>query len=186
MNLYLRLFYVLFAAFLRKRIKSPLEETDLQFRVLPTDLDINGHMNNGRYLTLMDIGRMDYAIRLGLASYMVKNKYYPLTAGVTIRYRLPLRLFQKFRITTRTVCWGRKWIYMEQKFILASGRRTGAVAATALIRIGYSDIRNHRTVTTEDILKALNLSLQSPVAPAHMDRWAGSDDAGAEDIRRAA
>ena len=28
-------------------------------RVWPNDLDTNAHMNNGRYLTLMDLGRFD-------------------------------------------------------------------------------------------------------------------------------
>ena len=32
-----------------------LGESVLSFRVMPGDLDVNLHMNNGRYLTLMDM-----------------------------------------------------------------------------------------------------------------------------------
>jgi acyl-CoA thioesterase FadM len=39
-----------------------------QFRVLPNDIDINGHMNNGRYLTMLDLRIVEYFIRVGLAS----------------------------------------------------------------------------------------------------------------------
>ena len=32
-------------------------------RVLPNDLDLLWHMNNGRYLSLMDQGRVDLMVR---------------------------------------------------------------------------------------------------------------------------
>ena len=34
-----------------------------RFCVAPTDLDINLHMNNGRFLQIMDIGRRDWMLR---------------------------------------------------------------------------------------------------------------------------
>jgi hypothetical protein len=42
-----------------------LEESAVGFRVLPGDLDVNVHLNNGRYLALMDLGRFDLLIRAG-------------------------------------------------------------------------------------------------------------------------
>ena len=43
-----------------------LDESAVGFRVLPGDLDVNVHLNNGRYLALMDLGRFDLLIRGGL------------------------------------------------------------------------------------------------------------------------
>ena len=37
----------------------------LRLRVLPNDTDILRHVNNGIYLSLMDLGRMDLMIRSG-------------------------------------------------------------------------------------------------------------------------
>jgi len=48
-NLYLRLLLTIFKALWAPRIK-PGDSIELRLRVLPNDLDLNGHMNNGRYL----------------------------------------------------------------------------------------------------------------------------------------
>jgi len=45
----------------RARRATPLAPTDVgrvRFRVLPTDLDLQGHMDNGVHLSLMDLGRI--------------------------------------------------------------------------------------------------------------------------------
>ena len=43
-------------------------------RVWPNDLDTNAHMNNGRYLTLMDLGRFDLMTQCGLVGTVLKKK----------------------------------------------------------------------------------------------------------------
>ena len=65
MNLWFRSLIVLFTVFFRRSL-DPLDESVLKFRVWPTDLDVNFHMNNGRYLTIMDLGRVDLMLRTGL------------------------------------------------------------------------------------------------------------------------
>ena len=77
MNLFLRLFYVLAAGFFRERLKV-LDTSILNLAVFPNDLDIYGHMNNGRYLTLMDLGRMDLIVRTGLGKTAGQNRWKPL------------------------------------------------------------------------------------------------------------
>jgi hypothetical protein len=56
MNLWLRLFWLALALLWRRKLDPRHDVSRLTFRVLPTDLDLNGHMNNGRYLTIMDLG----------------------------------------------------------------------------------------------------------------------------------
>ncbi len=65
MNLYLRLFLLLFRLIGLKR-KGLFEESRVAFRVLPNDCDINFHMNNGRYLAFMDLGRVHLMAQLRL------------------------------------------------------------------------------------------------------------------------
>ena len=61
--------------------------SSLAFRVSPGDIDVNRHMNNGRYLTIMDLGRIDVLIRTGLWREMNRQKLQgsssPLSACVT-------------------------------------------------------------------------------------------------------
>ena len=63
MNLYFRLILVLVSGFFSKTRTSIMDVHAIWFRVLPNDLDSNLHMNNGRYLTIMDLGRTDALLR---------------------------------------------------------------------------------------------------------------------------
>ena len=72
MSLYFRLFWT----WLRARFKSPIqmgETIELVMRVWPNDLDINGHMNNGRYLTIIDLMPVEYFVRTGFARVMLRQ-----------------------------------------------------------------------------------------------------------------
>lgn len=176
MNLYFRFIFAVIRAFFKKRLRSPLDETSLNFWVLPTDLDLNGHMNNGRYLTIMDIGRMDYVIQLGIGTYALKHGYIPVLSGATIRYRLPLLPFQKYVLKTRSICWDEKWVYMEHRFVIAGGKKDNAVAAIALVKGGFFDRKNHKTIPTGQILEATGYSVTSPPIPAYIQKWTDSEE----------
>ncbi|HWD62682.1 MAG TPA: thioesterase family protein, partial [Humibacter sp.] len=51
-----------------------------KFRVLPTDLDILRHMNNGVYLSIFDIGRFDMLRRNGVWQIFADRGWYPVVA----------------------------------------------------------------------------------------------------------
>ena len=128
MNLLLRMLWVLLTASRRKPL-GVFDPSVLRFCVLPNDLDIYGHMNNGRYLTIMDLGRFDLLIRTGLAAAARHHKWTPLVAGLKIRYRRSLTLGQRYTLTTRLAGWDEKWIFIEQQF-----ESRGELAAIALVR----------------------------------------------------
>ena len=65
MNLWLRLIWVVIAALSGRRVRLPQDPSRLMFRVWFHDLDPFRHMNNGRYLTIMDLGRTDLMLRSG-------------------------------------------------------------------------------------------------------------------------
>ena len=64
-----RLAKTLVTAPFRSRLR-PTDASTVHFLVWPNDLDMNRHMNNGRYLTLMDLGRFDLELggRIDLSS----------------------------------------------------------------------------------------------------------------------
>ena len=72
MNLYLRLILTLLRSLLKPAIEIG-DTIELKLRVLPNDLDFNGHMNNGRYLTILDLALIEYMTRAGLVSLGIKN-----------------------------------------------------------------------------------------------------------------
>lgn len=151
---------------------TPLSESVLSFRVWPGDLDFFGHMNNGRYLSLMDSGRWDIMGRLGLIPILRRNRCISVLGGATIQYQRPLAPFQRFRLQSRIVGWDAKWFYIEQRFE-AEGRTVATAWVRGLIRAPG------RSVPTREVLEWLGLSLASPELPEPVRRWIAHLDSGA-------
>lgn len=130
MNLYLRLIRVLLAARFGSRLNLVSDMSTIEFRVLPNDLDMNLHMNNGRYFTIMDLGRMDLIARSGVLSACWRLKWMPVLGAAKMNFLKPLNPFQKFTLRTRLVGWDEKWFYIEQSFLNDQGK----IAATATVK----------------------------------------------------
>lgn len=156
MNLWIRFLKVVLFSRFRSRI-HPLDAAEIQFRVWPVDLDLLRHMNNGRYLTLMDLGRMDLMYRCDLAAKLSKAGYYPVVAEEIIRFRRSLSPFQKFTLRTQTRAWDEKFFYLRQEF-LAEGK----TIAVAFIKARFLK-RTGGGVTPAEIMQLTGfLDLKSP------------------------
>jgi acyl-CoA thioesterase FadM len=177
MNLYLRVLYVFFRSFFVQKINPFTTTTCLRLRVWVNDLDTNFHLNNGRYLTLMDLGRFDLILRSGLWRLMIKHKSVPILSAATIRYRLPLDPLQPFDLETRILCWDEKWVYLEQRFNHITGKTKGAVAAIALVRGSFLDRQLGKTIPTSVLLADLGITELSPPMPDTVATWLLADAA---------
>lgn len=127
MNLFMRLLWLR----LTRRFRSSadlLGPVRTPFRVWPTDLDLLRHVNNGVYLSLLDVARMDLLQRAGLADELGQRGWFPVVTGESIGFRRPLTLFQRFEVETRVLGWDERSFYIEQRFI-----RDGEGIATALV-----------------------------------------------------
>lgn len=134
MSLIFRMLYLLIASFFKPRLPIIRPNNSLTMRVLPNDLDLNIHMNNGRYLTICDLSRVDMFIRTGLAKTMVKKKWQPMIAEHTMIYKKPLKPFQKYEVKMEIVDWDEKFFIMTHTFIVgervvAQGTSRGAVVS---------------------------------------------------------
>lgn len=127
MNLIFRLLWLLTVSRFRSRcsVTGPVRTP---FRVLPSDLDVLRHVNNGVYLSLLDLARTDLMIRSGLMRPVRERGWYPVVTAESIRFRRSLTLFQRFHVETRVLGWDEKSFYIEQRFL-----RHDDVAATALV-----------------------------------------------------
>jgi acyl-CoA thioesterase FadM len=167
MSLIFRLMIVL----VRARFRSPLGVDDLSqitLRVLPNDLDLNFHLNNGRYLTIMDLGRIDFIVRAGLLPTFIRNRWVPVIGGTLVRYRFSLGLFVRFDLTTRFVGWDDKWFYLEQK--LATPHGSAAIAlAKALVRDG------DHTVSPAEVLRSIGIDRPVMPLPEAVRQWLATE-----------
>jgi acyl-CoA thioesterase FadM len=169
MNLWFRLLVVLLRAALRTRAGA-LDATSIPFRVLLTDLDTNLHMNNGRYLTLMDLGRMDLTVRTGLWRVMVQHRWLPVVAAANVRFRRELRLGASATLHTRLLGWDDRWFWLEHRI-----EHEGRIAAVALLRAVF--LQGRASVPPSEVARALGLDPTSPQLPdavAHARALEGS------------
>ncbi len=124
----------------------------------------------------MDLGRFDLIMRSGLLRMMLKQKSVPILASLKIRFRIELKPFQAYGLETRVLCWDEKWVYMEQRFIIRSGAKKGAVAAIAIVKGGFYDNKAKATLPTQNLLDALGMESQSPEFPDHVIEWQRAED----------
>ncbi len=163
MNLLLRVLLVWIASFFKPRL-GLLEESRLAGLVLPNDLDLYGHMNNGRYLSFIDLGRFDLIVRTGLKTPAKQHGWKPIVAATWIKYRKPLWLFQTFELRTRIVGWTEHWFLIEQQIF-----RHGRLYTQAMIKGVFIGPRGR--VPTREVLHAMNYSGASPAISPPYSAW---------------
>ena len=134
-----------------------LDESVLNLRVLPNDIDIT-KATNDRFIAVMDLGRMDVVFRVGLLKSMVKNKCVPLATFDTIRFRYPLKLFQKYQLRTRVVWWDDETFYFKQVF-----ERKGRVVATGYVCATLLGAKGR--IPPNEVLEEVGQSVTKPNEP---------------------
>ena len=150
------------------RFRSPLEALGtsvLAFRVWPNDLDVNVHMNNGRFLSVMDLGRFDLTFRTGLGRAMVRNRWKPLVGAVSMRYRRSLDPFERYELHTRVLGWDAKWFYLEQRFL----KRGGDLVAQGVVRALFRG--KDGNVPAPDVIRQMGYEGEAPELPAAIREW---------------
>lgn len=141
---------------------------DTQFRVWPNDLDALLHVNNGVYLTLMDLGRTDLLLRSNAYHAVRKQGWYPVLAAETIRFKKSLTLFQKFTIRTSVVGWDERSIYLEQQFL-----SKGKLVAKAVVDARFLK-KKGGNVAPAELLAFLNIEHSRPELPDWVATWVQS------------
>lgn len=164
MNLYCRLIFLILGLPFFKTDDCPLSPTQRTMRVLLNDLDINGHMNNGRYPTLMDLGRLHLMIKKKLLGICLSKRWVPVVGGLQIHFIHSLKLFNRYQLTTQVIYWDEKWIYLEQKFL-----HRGTLMCTALVKALFKSSAGK--VSPDQLMKETGIALEKPKPPHHLVRW---------------
>ena len=135
----------------------------------PWDIDLWLELNNGRTLTLFDLGRIPMAKRAGLIDVLRKERWGLTMAGANVRYRRRIRTFEKFSMKSRAVCWDDKFFYLEQCMV----KRSGEIANHALYRAAITDASG--IVTPARVAKAMGVDDTSPPIPDWIANWIKAD-----------
>jgi acyl-CoA thioesterase FadM len=151
---------------------GPFDTFVSQHRCWPLDIDMWMELNNGRTLTLYDLGRIPLAQTNGLLA-MVRKKRWGLTmAGVVVRYRRRIRTFERFEMRSRLLCWDQRFLYIEQSM----WKQSGECANHAVYRSAVTD--SNGIVATKHVIDAMGMSdAQSPYMPDWVAEWLRAEDA---------
>jgi acyl-CoA thioesterase FadM len=164
MSLLLRLLLLLLTAPFRPRcvVFGPARK---RFLVCPPDLDVLLHVNNGVYLTMLDVARVDLLLRSGVARTLWRNGLYPVVAAETIRFRRSLKLFQTFEVETAVIGWDDKAFILQHRFL-----RGEELVAEAIVRSRFLR-RRGGSVGSREILELLGRTEPSPPLPPWVEAW---------------
>ena len=153
---------------LRSRRASKLGVHDVsrvKMRVVPTDLDVLGHMNNGVYFSIMDLGRLDLMVRAGLWPLLRARGYYPVMANASMTFRKSLQPWQVFWLETRIVGYDAKAVYAEQRFVV-----DGEIYAQGMARARFLK-KSGGTVSMAELSELTGVDVSAYPPPAWVADW---------------
>lgn len=157
---------------LKSRFRSrigPLDESVVRFTVLPHDCDLNFHLNAGRYVSFMDVARIELIGRVRFIGPMLRRGWRPVAGGAVLRFRKSVLPFERFDIRSRVIGWDEKWIYVEHIV-----EKDGEFCAIGHMR---TVIRSKEgTIPPSEVLAAMNLNLASPALPEFVAKWRAAED----------
>lgn len=136
--------------------------------IWPQDIDPWMELNNGRTLTLYDLGRMPLFQRTGLVDLMKARRWRGTVAGSSVRYRRRVQLFQRIEMRTRIVGWDRRFVYITQ-----SMWRAGDCTSSVLIRTALLDANG--MIAPAMVAEAAGADPVSPPLPDWIAAWAAAD-----------
>lgn len=136
----------------------------------PHDLDFWLELNNGRALTLYDIGRFAMAQRAGLIAALRRENWGLTMAGSCTRFRRRIHGFERFEMRSRAVCWDDKFTYIEQSM----WKTNGECASHVVYRAAVTD--KNGIVGPERVLEAMGQRADSPPMPKWIAAWCATED----------
>lgn len=136
----------------------------------PWDIDPWRELNNGRTLTLYDLGRIPLVRRLGLVAAMRTHGWGMAMAGASVRYRRRVRAFDRFTMQSRVLGWDARFIYMEQGMFRGVDCVSHLLMRGAITRRGKGGI-----VPPGEVAAALGLPTQGPTLPDWVQGWIAAE-----------
>ena len=138
--------------------KISLSEVHTYYTICwPIDLDPWWELNNGRTLTLYDLGRISFLLRTGLKNKIMKQGCRFTVAGSSIRYRKRITMFSLMKVNTRFLGWDERFIYFQQTMW-----RKNQPISSILIRSAITDANGIVTSDRFESLMGLNTKLKLP------------------------
>lgn len=139
-------------------------------RCLPWDIDLWMELNNGRTLTLFDLGRVPMGRRSGWHVALASQGWGAAVAGAVVRYRRRVRAFDAIEMKSRCIGWDGRFFYIEQ------GMWVGGECANHIV-LRSAVTSEAGIVPPGRVLEAMGLAVESPALPGWVQAWIAAEGA---------
>jgi thioesterase-3 len=111
--------------------------TEIQIEVRSTEIDVNGHVNNAKYLEYYEWGREDWYERAGLDfATITEMNIGTVVVNINVNYRKEVRQGEHLTIRTAPERLGRTSFVLKQELINEAGQVVNdAVVTTVTINL---------------------------------------------------
>ncbi|MDA0224090.1 MAG: acyl-CoA thioesterase [Proteobacteria bacterium] len=149
-------------------------------KLLPTEIHVSSHLcwpwdvdpwmelNNGRTLTLYDLGRMPLLSRLRMTTAMKKQGWGMAVAGASVRYRRRVKMFQRLKMQSTLLGWDERFFYFQQ-----SMWHKGEASSSILIRSAMTD--QNGIAAPQKAASLLGWGDVSPALPDYVIDWIAAE-----------
>lgn len=136
----------------------------------PWDLDPWRELNNGRTLTIYDLGRLPLGLRTGLHRVLKDQGWGLAVAGNTVRYRKRVKFMDRVTVHSRCIGWDHRFLYIEQ-----SMWKGDDCASQQVIRSAITS--KDGIVAPALMLRAMGQPEDSPPLPDWVATWIAAEAA---------
>ncbi|PWJ22200.1 acyl-CoA thioesterase [Jannaschia seohaensis] len=153
----------------RRAPRMSLTDTHVSHHLCwPWDLDGFAELNNGRTLTLYDLGRFGAGARTGLMEVLRTRRWGLAVAGASVRYRKRVTAFQRIEMRTRCVGWDARFVYILQSMWVK-----GVCTSEALLRTAVTSPAG--TLPPAQVVEALGWRGAAPDLPGWVAAWVAAE-----------
>ncbi|MEM8752584.1 MAG: thioesterase family protein [Pseudomonadota bacterium] len=167
MYVFRRLAVSLFASSRRSKL-APGEADVTVTYATPWDMDMFAEMNNGRVLSVYDVGRFALAVRGGLIGAIRRRGWIITVAGSNAQYRRRIRMFQRIEIRSRVLGRDDRFFYLEQSMFTKAGPASNIIYRTAVTD-------RNGLVPIDDVVAEMGFPDWNPPLPDWVAKWAEAD-----------
>lgn len=149
---------------------APGEAHVNHMRAWPWDIDPFGDLNNGRIVTLTDVGRIGLALRSGLIDAMRRRRWGLAMAGSAPQYRKRVTMWARLEFRSRLVARDERFFFIEQSMWADGAPSFNMMCRTVVTAKGGA-------VATDEVAAELGRPDWRPEPPAWVRDWAAADSA---------
>lgn len=145
-----RMIYTVIYQWLKKKASSAYEVVSLPLRVMPWDCDLNFHINNGRYLSIMDVARVQLYLATGIVPLLMKHQWSPVVTSSHLLYRRSVNIFERYDLSSQFIGRTDKFLIVEHRFNVK-----GKTAVLSYVALAFRDKQG--VVASDRLVEAFGL-----------------------------